>query len=84
MAKDTAVNSQHIVLQNIRSLAKNFDEFKIFIDTINQPLAVCLTETWLNDKKDEKIFHMKNFKQLIPASRKKRGGWCRNINKRNS
>ena len=74
MAKDTAVNSQHIVLQNIRSLAKNFDEFKIFIDTINQPLAVCLTETWLNDKKDEKIFHLKNFKQLIPASRKKRGG----------
>ena len=29
MAKNTAVNSQHIVLQNVRSLAKNYDEFRI-------------------------------------------------------
>ena len=73
MAKDTAVNSQHIVLQNIRSLAKNFDEFKIFIDTINQPLAVCLTETWLNDKKDEKIFHLKNLNNSYQLRAKKEG-----------
>ena len=37
-----------ILLQNIRSLTKNFDEFKFFISqTEVEPVAICLTEAWL-------------------------------------
>ena len=48
--KDTSVKTakEWILLQNIRSLTKNFDEFKVFISqTEVEPLAICLTETWL-------------------------------------
>ena len=35
------------LLQNIRSLSKNFGEFKIFQESEKQAIAICLTETWL-------------------------------------
>ena len=37
-----------LLFQNIRSLTKNFDELKFFINQIEvEPVAICLTETWL-------------------------------------
>lgn len=37
------------ILQNIRSVCKNFEEFQLFLDNGNLDFdMVCLTEAWLN------------------------------------
>ena len=42
------LENKDVCLQNIRSLTKNFVEFKIFISQKEvEPVAICLTETWL-------------------------------------
>ena len=39
-----------ILLQNIRSLTKNFVQLKIFSSQTDvEPVAICLTETWLKN-----------------------------------
>ena len=63
-----------ILLQNIRSLSKNFDEFKIFQECEKQAIAICLTETWLKPTDNKKIFNLANYSSLFSSERKKRGG----------
>ena len=72
---DNSNQSQDVILQNIRSLPKNFDELAIFTSSIlKAPLVYCITETWLNPNHDQGIFTLDGYKALEVASRKKRGG----------
>ena len=75
--KDTSVKTaeEWILLQNIRSLTKNFDEFKVFISqTEVEPLAICLTETWLRNSFESDCFSLQNYLKIETSNRKKRGG----------
>ena len=63
-----------ILLQNIRSLSKNFDEFKIFRESEKQAVAVCLTGTWLKPTDNKQIFNLANYSSLFSSERKMRGG----------
>ena len=63
-----------ILLQNIKSLSKNFDEFKIFQESEKQAIAICLTETWLKPTDNKQIFNLANYSSLFSSERKKRGG----------
>ena len=71
--KDTSGKTakEWILLQNIRSLTKNFDEFKIFISqTEVEPVAIYLTETWLKNCFESDCFST----ELSHPTEKKRGG----------
>ena len=75
--KDTSGKTakEWIVLQNIRSLTKNVDEFKIFISqTEVEPVAICLTETWLKNSFESECFSLQNYLKIETSNRKKRGG----------
>ena len=50
-----------ILLQNIRSLSKNFDEFKTFLGSEKQAIAICLTETWLKPTDNKQFFNLANY-----------------------
>ena len=63
-----------ILLQNIRSLSKNFDEFKIFQKSEKQAILICLSETWLKPTDNKQIFNLANYSSLFSSERKKRGG----------
>ena len=66
---------QVIMLQNIRSLTKNFDELTSEIASLKEkPIAICLTETWLKDKFSSNIFHIDGYDELVTSNREKRGG----------
>ena len=66
---------QVIMLQNIRSLTKNFDELTLEIASLKEkPIAICLTETWLKDKFSSNIFHIDGYDELVTSNREKRGG----------
>ena len=69
--KDTSGKTakEWILLQNIRSLTKNFDEFKIFISqTEVEPVAIYLTETWLKNCFESDCFSLQNY--LIQQKKK--------------
>ena len=63
-----------MLLQNIRSLSKNFDEFKKFQENEKQATAICLTEMWLKQTVNKQIFNLANYRSLLSSERKKRGG----------
>ena len=66
---------QVIMLQNIRSLTKNFDELTLEIASLKEkPIAICLTETWLKDEFSSNIFHIDGYDELVTSNREKRGG----------
>ena len=66
---------QVIMLQNIRSLTKNFDELTLKIASLKEkPIAICLTETWLKDKFSSNIFLIDCNDELVTSNREKRGG----------
>ena len=71
-AKNNEKNS--ILLQKIRSLSKNFDQFKIFQGSEKQAIAICLTETWLKPTDNKQIFILANYGSLFGSERKKRDG----------
>ena len=50
-----------IVMQNIRSMSKNFDEFEVFYNQNENLLAITLTETWLNENKPDGLFQIDHF-----------------------
>ena len=51
---------------NIRSISKNFDEFKLFLDNESKKSSViCLTETWLQHDADTRLFSLNNFLHMI-------------------
>ena len=60
------------LLQNIRSLSKSFDEFKIFQESEKQAIAICLTETWQKPTDNKQIFILANYSSLFSSERKKR------------
>ena len=63
------------MLQNIRSLTKNFDELTLEIASLKEkPIAICLTETWLEDKFSSNIFHIDGYDEMVTSNREKRGG----------
>ena len=63
-----------ILLQNMRSLSKNFDEFKIFQESEKQAIAICLTETWLKPTDNKQIFNLANYSSLFSSGKKRGGG----------
>ena len=63
------------VLQNIRSVSKNLDEFEVYINSMSQkPEVVCLTETWLNLSYNNNCFSLNGYQTIIASNCKKRGG----------
>ena len=71
----TSNSTVSVVLQNIRSLAKNFDNFNVFLKTLrNEPAVLCLTETWLSEKYPNNIFKIDGYQTLVSVNRKRRGG----------
>ena len=69
-----------IISFNIRSMKKNFEEFKNFISNFNYEFSIIsLTETWcLDDQRNESIFKLKNYKSIHQARNGDRngGGTC--------
>ena len=69
-----------IISFNIRSMKKNFEEFKDFITNLNYEFSVIsLTETWcLDDSRNESIFKLKNYSSIHQARAGERngGGTC--------
>ena len=73
-----SVNSFHILHLNIRSLNKNFENFKSFLSTCSHTFSIiCLTETWSsNDSfKDNSNFQLPGYNSIHQErSNNKRGG----------
>ena len=68
------LNKQTILLQNIRSLQKNFDLLNIHLETLkSKPTALCLTETWLKNHYETSPVSLKEYQKLCICERKKRG-----------
>ena len=66
---------QVIMLQNIRSRTKNFDELILKIASLKEkPIAICLTETWFKDKFSSNNFRIDGYDELVTSNREKRGG----------
>ena len=65
----------NILLQNIRSMPKNFDNFNVYLETLSiKPMIICLTETWLNDRFNPSLFNLNEYHSPKSVNRKKRGG----------
>ena len=72
-------NSFSILSLNIRSLYKNFDEFRMFLDTSKASFSViCLQETWAkndNPQNLQAIYHLPGYECYhVPRGYDKRGG----------
>ena len=62
-----------ILLQNIRSIYKTLNHFKVFVaQQETQPLAICLTETWLKDHNNIKCLSLSSY-QLLDTSNRQKG-----------
>ena len=69
-----------IISFNIRSMKKNFEEFRDFITELNYEFSVIsLTETWcLDDPRNESLFKLNNYTSVHQAREDERngGGTC--------
>ena len=69
-----------IISFNIRSMKKNFEEFRNFLNNLNYEFSVIsLTETWcLDDPRNESLFKLNNYTSLYQARNGERngGGTC--------
>ena len=64
-----------ILLQNMRSLRRIFDEFNVYLNTMElKPDLICITEIWLSEQNSCEMFELDGYHPLLVASRKKRGG----------
>ena len=63
-----------LLLQNIRSITKNFSELEAFLAETSEPEVIALTETWLSKSPTHNYFSLKNYQNLVVANREKRGG----------
>ena len=60
----------NILLQNIRSIYKNLNQFEVFLaQQETQPLAICLTETWLKDDRSIKCLLLSSYQLLNTSNR---------------
>ena len=66
----------NILLQNIRSIYKNLNHFEVFLaQQETQPLAICLTETWLKDDSNIKCLSLSSYQLLDKSNRQiEKGG----------
>ena len=65
-----------LYLQNIRSLRANFDQLNIELEILNiKPQFLIVTETWLREYSNPKIFCQDRWKSIETCNRKSdRGG----------
>ena len=63
-----------LLLQNIRSITKNFSELETFLAETSEPEVIALTEIWLPKSPTHDYFSLKNYQNLVVANREKRGG----------
>ena len=64
-----------IMLENIRSLTKNFDNLQVLLESLSEkPSAICLTETRLKEFHHTKSMFLEDYRPLVNINRKKRGG----------
>ena len=64
-----------ILLQNIRSIYKYLNHFEVFLaQQETQPLAICLTETWLKDDSNIKCLSRSSYQLLDTSKRQIRKG----------
>ena len=67
-----SANEGIILLQNIRSIRKNFDEFVVIVSALDvRPVVICLT--WLNDNCDTNCFEIHGYQKLIACNRETKG-----------
>ena len=60
----------NVLLQNIRSTYKNLNHFEFFLaQQETQPLAICLTETWLKDDSNNKCLSLSSYQLLDTSNR---------------
>ena len=66
----------YILNLNIRSLKKNFEEYKFLIENLEKtPSVICLTETWLTQKDNPEVFNLPGYHPITGKHRDgKRGG----------
>ena len=66
------------MLQNIRSIYKNLDKLQIPVNILDSlPLAIYLTETWINEEYDTACLQIDGYKKIVTVSRsvkRNRGG----------
>ena len=71
--KDENVSVLHL---NIRSINKNFENFKMFLSNLNFSFSViCFSETWLNDSNvDNSNYELLNYVSLHQIRNHYKGG----------
>ena len=52
---------------NERSISCNFNELVVYLDSQNEPLANCLSEAWINEDFDKKLYNILDYSPLIFA-----------------
>ena len=58
------------MLQNIWSIYKNLDQLQILVNSLDSlPLAVCLTETWINEEYDTACLQLDGYQKIVTVSR---------------
>ena len=68
--KNFKMSANKIILQNIRSIYKNLNEFEVLMkQKESQPLAICLTETWLKDQSNTKCFNLDGYQEIATSNR---------------
>ena len=69
---------------NVRSLKKNLDKFEALTLGLSSPPSVlCLSETWLSENDDPKLFLLHGYSQYLAKCRPSRGGGMMMIQVRN-
>ena len=64
------MSANKIILQNIRSIYKNLNEFEVLMkQQESQPLAICLTETWLKDQSNTKCINLDGYQKIATSTR---------------
>ena len=68
--KSFKMSANKIILQNIRSIDKNLNEFELLMkQQESQPLAICLTETWLKDQSNTKCINLDGYQEISTSNR---------------
>ena len=66
----SANKTNKIILQNIRSVYKNLNEFEVLMKLQkSQPLEICLTETWLKDQSNTKCINLDGYQEIATSNR---------------
>ena len=68
------MSANKIILQNIRSIYKNLNEFEVLMkQQESEPLAICLTETqgptWIKDQSNTKFINFDGYQEIATSNR---------------